>query len=152
PRADVSERRVGEDRTVERREVGLCHEAVLVLDEEPVLLVRHAHQREGAFDLLAAQKESELAFSERLAHAALGLGVIVEPVFVVLIRAVDAAVPDDHFPGAVLARRNDALEGGIVERMVLGLRRQSLFARIERRALWYGPGLEHAVALEAQVV
>src|SRR5438874_7064855 len=36
--------------------------------------------------------------------------------------------------------------------MILGLRGEALFARIERRSLGHGPGLEHAVAFQPQVV
>src|SRR5947207_14459502 len=77
---------------------------------------------------------------------------MVEPVLVALVGAVDAAVPHDHFARAVLAGRDHALERGVVEGMVLGLRREALFARIECRSLGNGPGLEHAVAFQAQIV
>jgi len=56
-----------------RREVRLGDEAILVLDEEPVLGFPGAHQRKGAFGLLAAQQQAELALLHPLAHPALGL-------------------------------------------------------------------------------
>src|SRR5213075_664611 len=114
--------------------IGIANEAVLVLDQEPVLLVGHAHERIRALDLLAAQEESELALLQPLSHAPLGLFVIVEPVLIALVRAVDAAIPHDHFTRAVLAGGNYAFERRVVERVIFGLRGEALFARIKRRS------------------
>ena len=104
------------------------------------------------FQLLAAQKEAELALLETFPHAPFGLVPIVEPVFLAFVRRIDAAIPDDHFARTVLPRRDDALERGVVERVILGLHGEALVGRIERRALGNGPRLEHAIALEAEVV
>src|SRR6185312_12436868 len=87
------------------------------------------HERERALELLAAQEERELSFRKPLAHAALRLGAVVEP-GAALVRRIDAAVPDDHLSGAVLARRDHALERPVAVGMVLGLHREPLFARI----------------------
>ncbi len=114
--------------------------------------VRHADERKGAFDLLPAEEDSELAFLQAFPHLALGLLAVMKPVLGAFVRAVDPAIPDDHLSGAVLAGRNHAFERCIVERMVLRLRREALFARIERRAFGHGPRLEHAIALETKVV
>jgi hypothetical protein len=46
----------------------------------------------------------------------------------------------------------DALEVGVIDRVILDLNRKPLLGRIERRPLRYGPGLEHPVHLEPEVV
>src|SRR5256885_4246787 len=53
---------------------------------------------------------------------------------------------------AVLLRRNHASERGVVVGMVLGHDREALVRGVERRASGNGPGLEHAVALQPEVV
>ena len=47
---------------------------------------------------------------------------------------------------------NDSFEGRVVERMVLGERREALVGRIERQPLGHRPRLQHAVTFQAQVV
>ena len=135
------------------RDVGRRREAILVLDQQPLVLLLGAHQRERALELLAAQQDAELALRRALrgprAPPARGRGTRWLPVFV---RRVDAAVPDDHLAGAVLARRNHAFERRVVVRVILGLHGEPLFATIERRTLRHRPGLEHAVAFEPEVV
>src|SRR5262249_9778310 len=69
----------------------------------------------------------------------------------VLLRPELAAIPDDHLAGAVVAARDHALAGEVVERGVLGRDRQPLLARVGREAVRDGPGLEGAVELEAEV-
>ena len=76
----------------------------------------------------------------------------MEPGRAAFVGRIDAAIPDDHFARAVLPGRNHAFERGVVVRVVLGLHGEALFARIERRALGNRPGLEDAVAFEAEVV
>src|SRR5205823_2870620 len=109
------------------------------------------HERKRTLDLLAAQQEAELALLQRFAHTPFGFIALVEP-GAAFIRAVNPAIPDDHLSRAILSRGNRTFEGGVIERMVLGLRGEALFARIERRPLGHGPGLEDAVALEPQVI
>ena len=63
-----------------------------------------------------------------------------------------ATIPYDHFACAVLFFRNVAFEVGVLERMVLDVHGQSLFARIETRALGYRPALQRPIELQAKVV
>src|SRR4029077_13654978 len=62
------------------------------------------------------------------------------------------AIPQQHVAGAVLARRDRALEAAVVERMVLDVHREALLGRIEARALRHGPALQHAIHLQTKVV
>ena len=66
-----------------------------------------------------------------------------------LVRAV---VPDLDRAGAVVALRDLARERRVLERMILDVNGEVLLARLERHAFRHGPGGEHAVALEAEVV
>ena len=49
---------------------------------------------------------------------------------------------------AVFTLRNDALEGAILDRMVLGAHRKTLHRRIEGRALRHRPAHQHAIVLK----
>ena len=73
-------------------------------------------------------------------------------VALLLEQLVRAAVPDLDRAGAVVALRDLALEGPVLERMVLDVDGKVLLARLERDALRDGPRGEDAVALEAKVV
>ncbi len=55
-------------------------------------------------------------------------------------------------PEPVLLRRDDALEAAVLERMVLDVQREPPLARVEARALGHGPGEQHAVQFEAEIV
>ena len=68
-----------------------------------------------------------------------------------LLGFVGAPVPDAHGAAAVLAGRDFAREGGVLERVVLGVHGQVVPLGIVRQALGQRPGGEHAVALEPQV-
>ena len=72
-------------------------------------------------------------------------------VALLLDELVVAAVPDLDRPGAVLARRDLALERGVVERMVLDVHRQVALALAQRDALRHRPALQGAAALDAEV-
>ena len=146
------DRCVGKHRAVLLGQISLRDKPILVLDQQPVLAVRHAHQRERSFDLFAAQQKAQLAVFEFSTNAVLGLRTIVKRILLAFIGRVDAAVPHDHFTRAVLPGRNDALERRIVKGMVFGLRGQTLIARIERRPLRNGPRFQYSVALQPQVV
>ena len=61
-------------------------------------------------------------------------------------------VPDLHRAGAVVPLRDLALEGGVLERVILDVHRQVLRAGLERHALRHRPARQRAVALEAEVV
>ncbi|MGY4642513.1 hypothetical protein ACVW07_000346 [Cellulomonas sp. URHB0016] len=82
----------------------------------------------------------------QLAACDLGRGIVA------LVRLPGPAVPDDDVAPAVLARRDDALEVLVLERMVLDMDRHPSHVRVERRAARHRPADEHAVDLEAQVV
>ena len=118
---------------------------VMALEQQPVVglaagagLGLQAHQVEAAVQALAVQDEGQFA----LLHALVG----------VVDRLPGAAVPGLHRAGAVLAVRDGALEVGIVDRVVLDMRRDVLDGGIERRALAHRPAPQHAVVLQAEVV
>src|SRR5205807_3680361 len=73
-------------------------------------------------------------------------------VLLLLDELVRAAVPDLDRAGAVVTLRDVALEGRVVERMVLDVYGQRALSRFERHALGNGPRGERAVSLEAEVV
>ena len=106
-------------------------------EDEPVLLVAgevRRHERPRAFEPLAVQPYREAA------------------VALLLQQLVRAAVPDLDRAGAVVPLRDLALEAPVLERMVLDVDGEVLLAGLERHAFRHGPGNEHAVALEAEVV
>ena len=63
-----------------------------------------------------------------------------------------ALVPDDHRTGAVLALGDDALERGVVERVVLDMDGQPLLRRVEARPARHRPAPQHAVMLQPEIV
>ena len=139
-------------RAVVRRHVRFDREPVLVLDQQPLIRFLRAHQRERALDLLAAQQDAQLAFRQAVANLALGARTIVKPGRASFVGRVDAAVPDDHLAGAILAGGNHAFERGIVVRMIFDMHSEPLFVTIERRSLGHGPGQQDTVAFEPEVV
>ena len=73
----------------------------------------------------------------------------------VLFSSTSSYVPRSQIstvPGAVLALRDLALEGRVVERVVLDVDGERALARLERHALRHRPARERAVALEPEVV
>src|SRR5690606_16367823 len=118
---------------------------IALLDQQPVLLVvaparapRKADERPAPAELLAVQRELELALSESLRRIA--------------FRNPMPPIPDEHRAAAVLALGDHAFERRVLERVILGPHRKALFARIEARALRDRPAPEHAVVLETKVV
>jgi hypothetical protein len=97
-----------------------------------------SRQRPQAAQLVARELEQELAVGQPTGR-------------VELVQAA-AAVPDDDRAGAVVVRRNDALEIAVLEGMVLGGHRQALLGRVQRGSLGHRPGDQHAVDLQPQVV
>src|SRR5436190_2178518 len=101
---------------------------VALLDQEPVLvpllrrLAAHPYKRPMAMQFFPIEPEFERA----LAVGRLGIGDF---------RGPDTAVPQQDGAAAILALRDDALEAAIIERMVLDMDREPLFARIEARPL-----------------
>src|SRR5215472_1221629 len=108
-----------EHRPIFGGDVAICVcEGVVLLQEEPVL-VCGVDKRPSAAQLLALQKNAELALVDAPAHEPLGTLAVEAPLAVVLGR-VDAAVPHDDLAAAVLTLRDDAFKGGVLERVVLG--------------------------------
>ena len=151
---EALDHKAGEDRVILPGDVGFGDEAILVLDEQPVLRVpRRADQRERAFEFGAAKRDAQLAGGDALPDEALGVRAVVVPMsLAILVGCIRPAVPHDHLARAVLLGGNHALEGGVIVGMVLGHDREALVRRVERRAAGHGPGLEHAVALQPEVV
>ena len=114
-----------------------------MLDQEPVgpfspgAVVAHTDQHPTAVQLVAVQREFQIAF-------------LVSPLRIVGFPI--AAVPELHGTAAILPLRNGAFEIAVIERMILHFDREPLVMRIERGALGNRPGLEDAVALEADVI
>ena len=65
---------------------------------------------------------------------------------------VGAAIPEVDRAAAVLARRDVALEVGVLDRVVLDVHRERALAGAQRHAPRQRPAEQHAVALEPQVV
>jgi hypothetical protein len=127
-------------------------ESVVVLEQQPLLIGGSSHQRERSFEFFAAQENAQLALLQFGPDARLRFGAIAERILRAFVGRVDAAIPDDHVAAAVFLRGNHALERGVVERMILGFDREALVAHLQRRALGNGPGFQHAVEFEAEVV
>ena len=134
------------DRAILRENVvvlALLRIFVAVLDQEPVgalaaiAVMAHPHQHPAAMQLVAMQVEFQVALLE----AALGI-----------FRIPSAAVPQLHRAAAILVLRDRAFEIAVVERMVLDFDRKPLVMRVKRRSSRDGPGLEHAVEFEPQIV
>jgi hypothetical protein len=87
-----------------------------------------ADQSPQAAQLVAAELEQELAVSET------ELGV--------LERHEAAAVPDDHRAGAVVALRDQPLEIGVLDRVILGFEGAAFVLRVERRPFGHRPGVK----------
>src|SRR5207244_8195857 len=106
-----------------------------LLDQEPLLAgtLGDPHQRPHPLQLESFELKQNLSRALALARIAYRLPL--------------PAVPDDHRPRAVLARRDHTLEIGVLLRVVLGVHRQPLFRRIRRRPAWHRPRLENPVPL-----
>ncbi len=97
-----------------------------------------AHQQPAPVQLLAVERELQLAAPQRLGGVAFGFP--------------SAAVPQQHRAAAVLPLGDDAFEVAVVDGVVLDLDGEPLVGGVERRPLGHRPALEHAVVLEAEVV
>src|SRR5690606_16069372 len=64
---------------------------------------------------------------------------------------VRAGIPDGDLAGAVLTARNSADERAVLQRMVLGLHRETLGTRVGRQALGHGPGGQDTVVLQTEI-
>ncbi len=103
----------------------------------PVTVMAHADQHPTAVELVAVQREFQVALLESF------FGVVGLPI---------AAVPELHCAAAILALRNGAFKIAVIERMIFHLNREALVVRIERGTAGDRPGLEDAVELEPQIV
>ena len=122
-------------------------EVVVLVQQQPLLLVATllvgAHQHELAAQLLAVELDVQLSGLDgraRIVGLLLGVG---HP---------GAAVPHDDVTAAVPTARDDPLEGGVLDRVVLHVHRQPAHRRVERGSLGHRPRDQHAVHLEPEVV
>ena len=96
---------------------------IALLDEQPLVAFAaraagaHAGQHEFSVQLFSVQAEFQVPFAQHLGGVAQG--------------RPRAGIPDHDRAGAVVSRRNDALEIKIRNRMVLDHHRQTLFGRID---------------------
>ena len=125
----------------------VLHDAVVaVLDQQPVLALAagavalHADQHPSAAQTLALQDELEFAGLQRL------LGIDSR------LRRPVAPVPQHDRTAAILPLGDGSLEIAVVQRMVLGGHGETLVGRIARGPAGDGPGLEHPVQLQPEVV
>ena len=125
--------------------VGLAFlgEFVAVLDQEPVgalaavAVALHPHQHPAAVQLVAMQREFQVALLEA------AIGIIGFP---------GAAIPQHDGAAAILVVRDGAFEIAVVQRVILDLDREPLVVRIERGSSRHRPGFEDAVELQPQIV
>src|SRR5262249_49813154 len=98
----------------------------------------HAHQVPATLQLVARERELELALREAGARVA--------------DRLPGAAVPDHDRAAPILSFGDHALEARVLERVVLHLDRHATLRGVEARPLGHGPALQHAIELEPEVV
>src|SRR5207248_6993243 len=108
-------------------------------------------ERPAAAQFAAVEKDGQLAVFDALAHQCFR-ALAVEAWLAVVLRRVNAGVPDDDLAAAVLAFGDYPFEAGVVQRVVLGHNRQASLAVLVGRSVRDGPRLEHAVDYEAEVV
>ena len=117
------------------------------LDQQPVVAwvaaaafvaVAKADQRPAALHPLAVEADFQIAALE----VTLGIGGLRRP---------SPLVPKLYRAAAILALRNGAFEGAVVDRVVLDLHSEPLGRRIERRHLGHGPGFVHTVQFQPQI-
>ena len=113
-------------------------EGALFTNQQPLILgLLQLHQSPHPTQLVASKLEQELSFR----HS--GLWVFEgDPV---------SPVPDDHRARPVITGRDHILEIDVLQWVVLDVHGESLFSRVEGRALRNGPRGQGAAPLEAQV-
>src|SRR5439155_8387902 len=92
------------------------------------------HERPDSLEALAVEADGQLA------------------VALLLDELVGAVIPDLDRSGAVLAGRDLAGEGGVLERVVLDVHGEGAAARLKRHPLGHRPRGEGTVPLEPEVV
>ncbi|MND78806.1 hypothetical protein D3C80_705270 [compost metagenome] len=119
---------------------------VPLLEQQPVgplgrlaAIALEPDQSPAALEPLALQIELDHALREG------GVQVLV-------LRRPGSRVPQLDRPCPVVAGRDGPFEIAVVQRVVFDLDRQPLDGRVARRGLGDGPGLQHAVMFDAEVV
>ena len=115
---------------------------VLLLDEEPVLLVLggivfHQHKGPAPLQALALEIEFERA--------------LLQPLFRVLTRLPFALVPEHDGAGPIAIRYN-AFKVAIIQWVVFRAHGQALVSGVEARPLGHGPAFKHAVELQPEII
>ncbi len=119
---------------------------VVLLDQQPCLVT-------GLAAITAAVCPDQVPASLELFAVELELEMApFVPVLRIADRLPRAAIPDDDGARAVLMRRNDALEGAVLQRMVFDVHREPLLVRVEAWALGDRPAQQHAIELQPEVV
>ena len=149
PVRDLGQRPPGRHRGVDLGQgVALARhgEVVLFLQQQPVVafgrlapIALQPDQRPFALQPLAVKDHLDLT---------LGPGRLQ----VRLLRLPGSDVPHLHRAGAIVAVRDRALERSVIQRMILDLDRQPLDRRVARRRLGHGPGFQHSVRLDAEII
>ncbi len=116
---------------------------VVALDHQPIVvllvgLAVHPDEMPAPAQLFAFQFEFEMALGQPLVRIADRLPL--------------AAVPHNDRTAAILALGYRALEIAVVERVVLDMDGEALFARHEARALGHRPAFQNAVQFQPEVV
>ena len=154
PCPQVRDRGAGEHRSLVLQHLPLrVGVGVPVLDQQPLRgPLGRAHQRPRAPQLVPPQCDRELPRLQLPPHPLLRGVPVAEGHLVLVIGRVDARVPHDDVPGPVVPVGDDALEGGVVQRVVLHQPREALLLRVHRRPLGHRPRLQDAVHLQPKVV
>src|ERR1035441_5419867 len=123
-------------------------EVVVLLDEQPVGFglgaagaAMHADERPLSLELRAVKDELQRARAQ--AGVNVGVGGL---------RLPRALVPDHHGAAAVLALGDDAFEAAVLHGVVFDLHGEALVGDDVAGALGDGPGFEHAVPAQSEVV
>ncbi len=96
-------------------------------------------EHEAAVELLTVQRKFEVALLEHL------VGIAAH-------RFPCAHVPNHDCPCAVVAFGDSAFEIEVGNRMILHLHGQAFVCRIERGAFGNGPGFQHAIHFQAEII
>ena len=104
------------------------------------------------FSFCPRRKKAHFAVGQFAPQSFLCFLPIAERILATFVRRIHTAIPDDDVACAVLFFRDDAFEGGVIERMVLDLDRQSFLAKLQRWTFRNRPGLEYPVQFESKIV
>ena len=112
-------------------------ELVGLLDPEPLVVLAGADQGEVSSNACSVKGELEIP---------------LEKLLIKIIATVGSGVPDVHPAGAVVSGRDGALEVQVFQGVVFGVHGQAFDGRIQAGSARDGPGFQHSVVLQAQVV